>query len=52
MPVTTVPPKPKLVYPRPPVAVLHAELFREATYEDGRPYGEPDDEEVEVTDAA
>jgi hypothetical protein len=46
MTVTTVrPPKPSIDYPRPPVTVLHADLFREAVYADGQPYGEGDDED-------
>ena len=40
MPATTLPLKP--VYPRPPIAV---DLFREAVYEDGEPYGGDDDED-------
>lgn len=48
MPATAIPPKPKMVYPRPPVAVLHTELFREPEYEDGQSYGDPDDEDDEA----
>lgn len=44
MPATAVKPRPE--YPRPPVTVLHAELFREAVYEDGEPYGQDDDEDA------
>ncbi|MET8585695.1 hypothetical protein ABZX39_33230 [Streptomyces collinus] len=43
MPATAT--KPRIVYPRPPIVVLHADLFREAVYEDGEPYGDQDDDE-------
>ncbi len=41
------PPKPKLSYPRPQLVHDHAVLFREAAYDDGRLYGEPDPEDDE-----
>ena len=43
MPATATKPQP--VYPRPPIAVLHGDLFREPAYEDGEPYGQGDDED-------
>ena len=48
MPATAAPPKPRIDYPRPPVTVLHADLFREPAYEDDQPYardGEDDPED-------
>jgi hypothetical protein len=45
MPATA--PRPRIDYPRPPVVVLHAELFREPVYKDGEPY-DPDDEDDEA----
>ena len=45
MPATAT--KPRIDYPRPRIVHDHAVLFREATYEDGRPYGELDDEDDE-----
>ncbi|MFG2359453.1 hypothetical protein [Streptomyces sp. NPDC048521] len=36
-------PKPAHHYPRPPVTVLHGDLFREPVYEDGQAYADPDD---------
>lgn len=47
MPTTTRLPKPRIVYPRPPIAVLPSDLFREAAYENGEPYGRDDDEDDE-----
>ena len=43
MPATAIKPQP--VYPRPPVTVRHADLFREPAYEDGQPYDQDDDED-------
>lgn len=43
MPATAL--KLRIDYPRPPVTVLHAELFREAVYQDGESYAQPDDDE-------
>jgi hypothetical protein len=40
-------PKPRIVYPRPPVTALHADLFREPVYEDGQPYGQDDEDDPE-----
>ncbi|MFF8910562.1 hypothetical protein [Streptomyces olivaceoviridis] len=39
--------KPAYDYPRPKVAVLPADLFREPEYENGEPYAAGDDEEDE-----
>lgn len=47
MPATAVPPKARIVYPRPPVAVLRADLFREPAYEDGQPYDQDDEGDFE-----
>lgn len=49
MPATALLPKPRINYPRPPIVVLHADLFKEPVYEDGEPYGQ--DDEDEDTDA-
>jgi hypothetical protein len=43
-------PKPRIVYPRPPLTVLHADLFREPEYEDGQAYTDPDDEDGDLED--
>jgi hypothetical protein len=40
-------PKPKPVYPRPPLVHDHTTLFQEPAYPDGQPYVVPDDEEDE-----
>jgi hypothetical protein len=40
-----LPPKPRIVYPRPKVTVLHSDLFHEAQYENGEPYGQDNDED-------
>jgi len=46
MPTTTVrPPKPAIDYPRPPVVREHAKLFVEASYQDGEPYAQDDEDE-------
>ncbi|MGV9278133.1 hypothetical protein [Streptomyces griseosporeus] len=52
MPAPTIPPKPKQAYPRPPIAVLAGDLFREPVYDDGQPYAddsEDDDEDAIIT---
>jgi hypothetical protein len=42
---TTAPPaKPKPAYPRPPIAVLPTDLFREPVYESGQPYTVDDED--------
>jgi hypothetical protein len=46
MPATAIKPQP--VYPRPPIAVLHADLFREPAYEDGEPYAQDDKDDNEA----
>ncbi|MEU8469634.1 hypothetical protein AB0F30_17200 [Streptomyces sp. NPDC029006] len=43
MPATTT--RPRIDYPRPPITVLHAELFHEPVYEDGEPYGQDDEDD-------
>ncbi|MYW49628.1 hypothetical protein [Streptomyces sp. SID161] len=43
MPATAT--RPRIDYPRPPITVLPADLFREPVYEDGEPYAAGDDEE-------
>ncbi|MFD8839775.1 hypothetical protein [Streptomyces griseofuscus] len=45
MPATALPPKPRIVYPRPPVTALHHQLFVEPAYEGGEPYAQDDDED-------
>ena len=45
--MTTTALRPPIAYPRPPVAVLPADLFREPAYEDGQPYDQDDDEDTE-----
>ncbi|CAK7288589.1 hypothetical protein [Streptomyces misionensis] len=45
MTVTTLPPKQRIDYPRPPVTVLHHKLFVEPAYEDGEPYDHDDEDE-------
>lgn len=47
MPTTAPPRKPRVEYPRPPVAVLAGELFREPVYDDGQPYADDEDDDVE-----
>lgn len=47
MTAPTRPAKLRIDYPRPPVTVLHAELFREPEYGDGEPYGQDDEDDSE-----
>jgi hypothetical protein len=47
MTAPVLPLKPRIVYLRPRITVLHADLFREAEYENGEPYGQDDDEDGE-----
>ncbi|MFE1451920.1 hypothetical protein [Streptomyces olivaceoviridis] len=42
MPATAT--RPRIDYPRPPVTVLHTDLFREPVYENGEPYAVTDEE--------
>jgi hypothetical protein len=35
----------RIDYPRPPISVSHAELFREPEYEDGEAYGQDHDDD-------
>ena len=39
------PPKPRIVYPWPPIAVLPSDLFQEPSYENDEPYARDDEEE-------
>lgn len=48
MPATAT--RPRIDYPRPPVTVRHADLFREPVYEEGQPYTDPDDEDDDTAD--
>ncbi|WP_416520057.1 hypothetical protein [Streptomyces achromogenes] len=45
MPTTVT--RPRIDYPRPPVVVLHDELFVEPAYEGGEQYAQDDDEDSE-----
>lgn len=43
MPATVT--RPRIDYPRPPVTVLAADLFREPVYEEGQPYAREDEDD-------
>lgn len=48
MTAPTRPAKIRIDYPRPPITTLHAELFREPEYGDGKSYADPDDDDDEA----
>lgn len=45
MPATAT--RPRIDYPRPPVVVLHTDLFREPSYENGEPYAEDSEDDTD-----